>query len=411
MKWLGSLPNNHSIKESRSAITGFGGAESWPGGPGRRNATNEAASGIMIGVKLVFLLALAAVSVAAPPRLEHGHKLGSSVAYLEDSGDVRDGTPLSAFLTDSAGKPSPVQIVIQRADGSAASIVAGPSGAQRPCAVFEAWAEQTTSDFAESAGTGVKGIVRTAGKMVMQRFVRDDLRQIYASYTVTVERLPEGTYRVSFGPPEPPADMLGKEGWKIFSPAKYPAPQIVRNEDSIRMELYSNGTTTGTATRRVVDYIHVGRQDRMVMRTDTPHDSYADDAELAVTQPRFRVNGAVLPRDAVVGMPETIRGPVLWVYIPGYGRYVLSLAAHADLGFESAGEAAGNSLTFTADGNIFRVETAERVAAGSGTYTVYMLADRGWEPADPQDRARVMVGASIGVIGPGAIRPGVAAGR
>src|ERR1700685_4405690 len=102
--------------------------------------------------------------------------------------------------------------------------------------------------------------------------------------------------------------------------------------------------------------------------------------------------------------------------MPGYGRSALSLHAPADSGFESAGEAAGNSLMFTVDGNIFRIETAERAAAGSGTYTVHVLPDRGWEPADPQDRARVMIGASLGVIGPGVIGPGeigpgVAAGR
>jgi hypothetical protein len=341
-----------------------------------------------------FLLVAAAVPAAAQSGFVHGHKLGSSVAYLEDSGDVRDGTPISISLTDSAGKASQATIVITRADGSAVLNVTGAGGSQRPCITFEAWAEQATSDFAESASTGVAGVERSEGKVVLQRFVRDDLRQIYASYAVTVERLPEGTYRLSFGPPEPPVGMLGKAGWKVFSPLKYPAPQILRAEDSVRIELYSNGTT-----RRVVDYVHAGRQDRLVLRKESPHDYYADDAELAVTRPRVRVNGAMLARDAVAVMPETIRGPVLWVYFPGYGRYVLSLHGHADLGFEDTGEAAGNSLEFSADGNIFRIETAERIAAGSGTYTVHVLPDREWMPADPQDRALVMIGAAVGVIG------------
>jgi hypothetical protein len=284
---------------------------------------------------------------------------------------------------------------------SAAPVVVNPDGLtaaillnQRPCVAFETWAEQSTSDFAESASTGVGGLERTEGKVVMQRFVRDSLRQIYASYTVTVETLPEeGTYRVSFGPPAPPVDMLGKADWKVFSPAKYPAPQIMRDEDSIRLVLYSNGTS-----RRVVDYIHAGRQERMVMRKDTPHDYYADDAELALTQPRLRVNGVA--NDNVAVMPETIRGPVLWVYVPGYGRYVLLPHAHAELGSEDTGEATGNSLTFTApDGNVFRIDTAERIAAGSGTYTVHVMPDLGWIPADPQDRARVLIGAAPGVVG------------
>jgi hypothetical protein len=341
-----------------------------------------------------FLLVAAAVPAAAQSGFVHGHKLGNSVAYLEDSGDVRNGSPISLSLTDGAGKASPATIVITRADGSAVLVGTGPGGSPRPCVTFEAWAEQTSTDFAESTNTGVAGVQRSEGKVVIQRFVRDDLRQIYASYAVTVETLPEGTYRLSFGPPEPRADMSGKAGWKVLSPSKYPVPQVLRAEDSVRIELYSNGTT-----RRVVDYVHAGRQEHLALRKESPHDYYADDAELTATRPRVRVNGVMLARDAAAVMPETIRGPVLWVYFPGYGRYVLSLHGHPDLGFEDTGEAAGNSLAFSAEGNVFRIEGAERIAAGSGNYIVHVLPDREWMPADPQDRARVMIGASLGVIG------------
>ena len=109
----------------------------------------------------------------------------------------------------------------------------------------------------------------------------------------------------------------------------------------------------------------------------------------------MRVNG--VEREAVAVLPERIRGPVLWVYVPGFGRYVLSLQAREEAGFESAGEAAGNSLTFTAGGNIFRIDATERIAAGSGTYTIHMLPDLDWMPADPLDRARVTIGTAPGV--------------
>ena len=364
---------------------------------------SEPASGIIIVVELIAKLAAVFVLLASPAAaqgLEHGHKLGSSIAYLEETGDVRDGAPFGTLLANGAQ----VTIVMQRADGSTIPVLMGPGGtaaanlvSQRPCAEFETWAEQQFSDFAESAQTGVTPIERTEGKAVFHRFVRDELRKIYVSYTVTVEKLPDaGTHRVSFGPPLEgyAAQVLVNSGWKVLTPAQYPAPQIMRDEDSIRLELYSNGSS-----RRVVDYIHVGRQDRMVLRKETPHTSYAGDAELAITQPRLRVNGAAV--DAISALPETIRGPIVWIYIPGYGRYVLSLQSHADLGFEDAGEAAGNSLTFTSNGNVFRIDTTERVAAGSGAYTVHVLPDLSWIPADPQDRARVTAGTSLGVIGPG----------
>lgn len=379
-----------------------------------RKLLTVARAGAVLSALIVAAVAVSAQSSAPPPAasgFEHGHRLGTSVAYLKESGDVRDGTPFSGSLPDGAGQARTWALIIRAAElqnpsGSGVRVLITPNAtaayipalgsSMEPCAAFETWAEQRTSDFAESTQTGVTGVDRTEGTAVIHRFVRDDLRQIYASYTVTVETLPEeGTYRVSFGPPtgDLPAQVSGKADWKTFSPARFPVPQIVKDEDSIRLELYSNGSS-----RRVVDYIHAGRWDRMVMRKETPHDYYADDAEFGIAQPRVRVNGVVL--DGLAVLPETIRGPVLWIYVPGYGRYVLTPHAHPELGVESAGEAAGNSLTFTsADGNVFRIDTADRIAAGSGSYSVHVFADSSWEPADPLDRGRMMIGAAPGVAG------------
>ncbi len=131
----------------------------------------------------------------------------------------------------------------------------------------------------------------------------------------------------------------------------------------------------------------------MVLHSDAPHVSYAEDAEFAITQPRVRVNGVA---SAVAALPPAIRAPVVWVYVPGRGRYILSLRPHPALGFEESGETSGDSLTFTgADVGVFRIDTAERIAAGSGTYIVYVLQDSGWEPADPRDRMRVAIGTQI----------------
>jgi hypothetical protein len=255
---------------------------------------------------------------------------------------------------------------------------------------FETWAEQRWPDYMESTQTGFTGIDRTEKKTVLRRFARDGIRQLYVSYQVTVEALSGGTYRLSFGPSpdQPPADVRGKGDWGVLAPPRYPVPQIVGDSDAVRVELYSNGF------RKMVDYVHAGRPDRMVLRTEAPRVYYAEDAELTVTMPHFRVNGAAF--EAVAPLPETLRGPVLWVYVPGHGRYLLSLHPHPELEFVDAGEVAGNSLTFTSDGNVFRIDTAERIAAGSGTYTLHILADPGWLPADLRDRARIMVGTAPG---------------
>jgi hypothetical protein len=352
-----------------------------------------------------FVFAFAAGLVAAQSTPHNGLRVGGSVAYLAASSDVTepayinpDARRLAQLLlsrrelAQAQAKCSAAVPITIHPDGSATELLS----TQAPCIAFETWAEEQASDYAESVQTGFTGVERTPGKMVLHRFVRDGLRQIYVSYRTTVEALPDGTYRVSFGPSseQPPADVRGKKDWAVLSPAQFPVPQILKDEDSLRLVLYSDGNADNT-TRELVDYIHAGSEDRMVMRKEAPRDYYADDAEMAITQPRIRVNGIAC--DSVVALPEMIRGPVLWIYVPGYGRYLLSLHSYADAEFESAGEAAGTSLTFTSKGNIFRIDTAERVAAGSGTYTVHMLPDFSWIPADPSDRTKVMIGAAPGV--------------
>lgn len=335
-----------------------------------------------------------------------GVRIGGSVAYLAASSEVRepasyvdpDARRLAQLLlsrreqAQAEAKCSGAVPIEIHADGSATELLS----TQAPCVAFETWAEQRSSEYAESVQTGFTGIDRTQGKIVLRRFVRDGLRQIYVSYATTVEALPDGAYRMSFGPSsdQPTADVRGKPGWKVLSPARYPVPQVVRDQDSVRLELYLE-LYADLPARKLVDYIHAGREDRMVMRTEAPRDYYAEDAELALTRPRFRVNGVA--SDVVGALPETIRGPIMWIYIPGHGKYALSLHDHPEAGFEEAGEAAGNSLTFDLDGNIIRIDTVDRVAAGSGIYTVYGRRDPQWEPADPDDRARIMIGASPGV--------------
>ncbi len=98
----------------------------------------------------------------------------------------------------------------------------------------------------------------------------------------------------------------------------------------------------------------------------------------------------------LAAVPETLRGPVAWVYVPGYGRYVLSYKPQTDADAERVGEANGDSLTFSDGHNVFRIACSERIASGSGAYRVYAVKDAAWAPADPNDRKIVMIGVATG---------------
>jgi hypothetical protein len=60
----------------------------------------------------------------------------------------------------------------------------------------------------------------------------------------------------------------------------------------------------------------------------------------------------------------------------------LSFRPRADQGFERAGEVAESSLWFSLGGNIFRIDCADRIATGSGTYNIYARKEPVGTPAD-----------------------------
>ena len=137
----------------------------------------------------------------------------------------------------------------------------------------------------------------------------------------------------------------------------------------------------GKAERRMVDYIRVGTGS-MRPRQDVTRDVYAENAELTLTEPRLRINGVEQP---AASLSAKVSGPVVWVYIPAQGRYALSFKSRA--GFERAGEVAENSLMFSSlsssGGNVFRIDCADRIATGSGTYNIYARKEPAGDIADP----------------------------
>jgi len=280
-------------------------------------------------------------------------------ALAQSSG--RHGTRIAQVQTVYLEGPSTSPAV----PGSFA--VAAPRSNTAPKAEFETWVEQMSRDYAESVVTGDTGVEREAGRVTIHRFVWDNFRHTELKYTLTLETIPgTQTYRVSFSDSSIP----------------YPVPQILRDGETIALTLSADARTG----RRMVDYIRAGTG-LMKPRPDVARDVYAEDAELTITQPRLRTNG--IEQQAAASLPATLSAPVVWMYIPGQGRYLLSFKPRAGEGFEKAGEVAENSLVFSSAGNIFRIDCADRIATGSGTYNIYA---RKASVADSADPAGFMVG-------------------
>src|SRR5580692_6477304 len=119
-------------------------------------------------MKLIVFVAMVAAAVGQPAEsgFEHGHKIGSGIAYLAE--------PANAPAAQTAEILANLQL--QFAEVTGKSKAQGVAGAA--CVAFETWVEQASSDSADSAGTGIAAVERTEGKAVIHRFVRDNSLQI-----------------------------------------------------------------------------------------------------------------------------------------------------------------------------------------------------------------------------------------
>lgn len=104
------------------------------------------------------------------------------------------------------------------------------------------------------------------------------------------------------------------------------------------------------------------------------------DVQLELIAPRVSVNGRPEPSSDRASPSSTARGVVVWFYLPGRGRYVLSLAPRQELGFRRAGEIRGSVARFTFGEETITLLSGDRIAPGAGAYTLYVLREPAWRP-------------------------------
>jgi hypothetical protein len=123
-------------------------------------------------------------------------------------------------------------------------------------------------------------------------------------------------------------------------------------------------------------------------------DFFDADAELVITKPRVSLNGnAVELPQAIAPKPVSIvKGKVVWIYVPGHGRYLLSLSPRH--GFSLAGQVGGTSLEFELRSDEIQIDAKERIAEGSAMYNLYVLHQSDWLPPNESSRSRALMGSA-----------------
>jgi hypothetical protein len=241
----------------------------------------------------------------------------------------------------------------------------------------------------------------TTGSEIIYRIMQDRSRKICFGYRAQVEVLPEpNTYRVTFRElgltPQEALNFFfhsdDPSGWTVLSTPGWGlgAPQTVRGGDVVELNLLTNSATN----QRIVDYVTIQEPARgqpvtfgnvntppreFAFATGSPRDFRSDDAELRIRAPRLSINGKLDP--TTTGTNFEISGPVVWIYVPNRGRFVLSLMPHPDLGFRKAGEVRGSSLTIRDGPDTLSLVAGAPITSTQAAFNLYVFHDPAWKPA------------------------------
>ena len=249
-------------------------------------------------------------------------------------------------------------------------------------------------------------------KTYFTRTVVDSVRAESAGYEVLLEEQHPGEYLATFGKVvNSPLEISFMTGNKS-SPREpvLPEPKLVHDGDVITIEILSNPATgqklfddlkigprvqqppAGVVPSVSRVYANIPESQTIPTVEGIARDFTAADAELRLTQPGITLNGT--PQTAGLPAPAET-GSLLWVYLPGHGRYIFSLAPHPELDFRKAGEVRGGSVSFTLGGDTVTLESYIEIAPGHAPYILYGLHDPLWEPTASSQKGRVATG-SVG---------------
>jgi len=240
----------------------------------------------------------------------------------------------------------------------------------------------------------------------IRRIMFDPRSRTYFGYDVLVEVGGDsGVYRVTFQPFRTPFEPTAwalpgpSAEWTALRSPQFPPPETIRAGEVLALELLANPDTG----QRIVDYVTIQEPSRsfrgfdalpdrqFAFATGAPRDFRAEDVELRIQAARLRVNGT--PESSADQLFSDVSGALVWLYVPGRGRFVLSLVPQ--LAFERRGEVRGTLLEFTVGGDVYALSSGVRIAPGQAVFHLYVRHDPDWLPSYPfADTSRFTMGSA-----------------
>jgi hypothetical protein len=181
------------------------------------------------------------------------------------------------------------------------------------------------------------------------------------SAQIRIERCPEDSR------------AAGGAGWTFLELPKYPVIPGVKVGDTVALDLLVNPATG----QKIVDYLTLRRRGDMDLMRQ-PRDFQLTDADLRLFDPQVVMSGK--PQWSLEG--GGVGGPVVWLYVDGRGRFILSLLPNEKFGFRRGGAVSRDGLVIRFAGEEIRVNCSREIAPGEGAFNLYVLHEPDWRPRD-----------------------------
>lgn len=230
----------------------------------------------------------------------------------------------------------------------------------------------------QSSGSFGGGILRDQN--TVHRLLFDRNSHSYFGYDLVVSSGEAGGgYRVAFQALSNTSDMLGKfaSGLSLdpMPPAKYPPPQVVRQSDTIALDVM----VSPDGRQKIVDYLQFSPPEPVdlpaAQTTAEARDFTVDDEALTIDLDSFTRTTVLIDGKTFTGRVgfSDQKGGALWMVFPGAGRYVLSLASHP--GFIKAGSIRDHVIAFHDGNRQFEVRLASAIVGAGHAWNLYVHPD------------------------------------
>jgi hypothetical protein len=276
------------------------------------------------------------------------------------------------------------------------------------------------------------GTYEVAGENnVIHRAFLDAERGIYFGYDVEIESSADANkFKLTFKPLSSinyisisknlTTNSPGKEPQTtsrsvVLSPinlSKYPEPQTIRGGDTVAFDVLINPQTgvkivdlikisasadqqptvsskngKAKANRKRAESSEQKKQVASSRQPDSagenrPSDFTIDAVELNLTSAYLSINGKRFGKVDDSG-GTNLSGALLWFYLPGRGRFIMSLSPRPGYKFQKLGTISGNQISFEFNGNKYEwISTSPILSLGKRAWNLWVLPEPTFTPAD-----------------------------